>query len=174
MNIEGNELADKAAKKGIEQEINFNKVSLSYIKRKVKEKCLENWIKNWELNKKKTHYSQFEANPKWKPRLLELDKHTWSTICQLKLGHGYFKSFLGNLPAYDTKNCLSCQLKETPEHLLLSCQRYTKERKEVKKKHNIELVNMKFLFNTSMGLKFLIDFLKLTKIATRKWLLNTL
>lgn len=71
------------------------------------------------------HYSQFDSQPRWNPSSLRLSRLEWSTLLQLKLGHGYFRSFcsrgkpkpsestgkrqtptarLTRLPDYDTEN----------------------------------------------------------------------
>lgn len=173
MNIEGNELADTAAKAGTKAShlVNDKRTSLSFIKRKIKESCLNDWTLNWNSNKaSQNHYSQFETVPKWKPSSLKTNKQIWSSICQLKLGHGYFKAYLKRFAQYESENCLNCRVKQNPEHLLLQCTQYNEQRAQVKQKHNIEIVNMKFLFNTKVGNKFLVDYLSTTKIATRNWL----
>ena len=48
---------------------------------------------------------------------------------------------------------------------------YEKEIKQLKKTINSN-VTMKYLFNTKNGLTNLAKFLKITKIATRRWLLG--
>ena len=64
MNIRGNELADKAAKK--ETELQYvtpeSYISLAFIKRKIKETGLTNWNEIWSDSKSKgKHYIQFEC-----------------------------------------------------------------------------------------------------------------
>ena len=69
MNIKGNELADKAAKKGTElQYITLESyISLAFIKRKIRETGLVNWNNIWSNSKSKgKHYKQFECKFKWK------------------------------------------------------------------------------------------------------------
>ncbi len=69
MNILGNELADKAAKRGTEmpKAALESYVSLAFIKRKIKESALNDWTRTWVESKDKgKHYSQFECKPKWK------------------------------------------------------------------------------------------------------------
>ena len=126
----------------------------------IKQKCLDNWIEYWARNQSQRHYSQFEVIPKWKASSMRVSKLIQSTIIQLKLGHGYFKSYLVRLSNWVSDICSFCSCEENPEHLLLNCTRFNKERKEIKTELNIELVNMKFLFNTQLGLKFLIKFIE--------------
>jgi hypothetical protein len=69
INIKGNELADKAAKKGTElQHITPESyISLAFIKRKIREKGLLEWNIIWsDFKLKGKHYKQFECKPKWK------------------------------------------------------------------------------------------------------------
>ena len=97
MNIRGNELADKAAKKGTElQYINPESyVSLTFIKRKIRETGLTNWNNIWtDSESKDKHYKQFECKPKWKQSAKVVRKQVFSSYFQLKSGHGYFKSYL--------------------------------------------------------------------------------
>jgi ribonuclease HI len=67
MNIRGNELADKAAKKGTELQHTTSEsyISLAFIKRKIRETGLTNWNNIWSDSKSKgKHYNQFECKPK--------------------------------------------------------------------------------------------------------------
>jgi hypothetical protein len=89
--------------------------------------------------------------PKWKAKKWKLSKKIWSTIIQLKIGHGYFKSYLIRLSDYFNDNCLSCETRENPEHLLMHCKKYQEIRKELKEKEGIEDWNLKVLFETEKG-----------------------
>src|SRR5437667_3168483 len=71
MNIKGNELADKAAKKGtkLQKTAIESYISIAYIKRKIKESALIDWTSIWQASKAKgKHYSQFECKSKWKTK----------------------------------------------------------------------------------------------------------
>jgi hypothetical protein len=175
MNIRGNELADKAAKKGTElQKLALESyVSLAFIKRKIKDSALVDWKNIWQDSKTKgKHYSQFECEPKWNLTIKSVSKQIWSTYMQLKLGHGYFKSYLHRLPNYDTKICQFCKTTENPEHLILHCRRYAQIRSKIKLDKKLNQLSLKILFSTKSGLDFLFEYLKKTGIATRKWLLQ--
>ncbi|MCO8751554.1 hypothetical protein KLO70_19365, partial [Clostridioides difficile] len=168
MNIYGNEIADKAAKKATELEICFQKiVSWSFIKRKIRESCLQKWQDIWFLQRKSIHYSRFETKPKWKTCSIKCKKKLFATIMQLKLGHGYFKSYLTRFRDDLNDLCSNCQLYENPEHLLLLCTKYTELRLRLREKFELEQLNLKLLFNTKAGNKFLIEYLKESNIATR-------
>ena len=148
-------------------------ISIAYIKRKIKESALIDWTSIWQASKVKgKQYNQFECKPKWKTKAKILKKQIWSTYIQLKLGHGYFKSYLNRLSNYDTNICQFCNTKESPEHLLLFCRRYSQIRSKIKKEKQLNQLSSKILFDTIWGQDFLFEFLKETSIATRKWLLQ--
>ena len=91
---------------------------------------------------------------------------------QLKLGHGYFKSYLVRLPEYITDKCFVCGTKENPEHLILHCKATRKIRDQLKQELDIKEFSLKNLFSTERGQEFLIKFLEKTQISTRNWLLH--
>ena len=69
MNIRGNDLANKATKKGTELQYITPEsyISLAFIKRKIKEKGLITWNNIWSESKLKgKHYNQFKCKLKWK------------------------------------------------------------------------------------------------------------
>ena len=51
----------------------------------------------------------------------------------MKLGHGYFKSYLIKLPNYSTNNCYTCNIKENSKHLILHYKNTRYVREELKK-----------------------------------------
>ena len=82
MNINKNELANKAAKKEtkLQKTAIESYISIAYIKRKVKESALIDWNNIWQASKaKEKHYSQFECKSKWKTKTRSLKKQIWST-----------------------------------------------------------------------------------------------
>ncbi len=96
-------------------------------------------------------------------------------MMQLKLGHEYFKSYLNRLPEYESKNCNGqCNDTQNPKHLLINCRHTQNERSQLIKKMKPQTITLHTLFGTNEGLKNLAEFLKITKIATRKWLLGQL
>ena len=89
---------------------------------------------------------------------------------QLKLGHGYFKSYLIRLPEYTTNRCFICGTKENPEHLILYCKVTQVVREELRQKFDIKEFSLKNLFNTKIEQEFLFKFLEETQISIRNWL----
>ena len=83
MNIKGNELADKAAKKGTELQYVTSKsyISLAFVKRKIRETSLANWNDIWtDSTAKGKHYNQFECKPKWKQAAKIVKKQVFSSL----------------------------------------------------------------------------------------------
>ncbi len=69
MNVYDNEKADKKAKLGSKLRTVHHEAitSLSFLKRKVQECCLDDWQKEWQNSKNKgKYYQQFDCTPKWK------------------------------------------------------------------------------------------------------------
>src|SRR5271156_2419282 len=58
-------------------------------------------------------------------------RETASALYQLKIGHGYLKSYLYRLNHAENDRC-RCGRKETPEHLLLSCPEVGDARKHMR------------------------------------------
>ena len=114
MGIYGNEKADEAAKYGAEQAEFCPELGLStsFLRRKYKEKTLEEWSNQWQKSTQGRHYGQFNTYPKWKTNPIRTPKHIWSRIMQLKLGHGYFRSYLVRIPEYNNNICQECQTEQ--------------------------------------------------------------
>ena len=91
---------------------------------------------------------------------------------QLKMGHGYFKSYLVRLPDYSTDRCFVCGTRENPEHLILHCKATRAVREELKQEFDIKEFSLKNFFSTNTGQEFLFKFLEKTQISTRNWLLQ--
>jgi len=110
--IQGNECANKIAKRFANSERKkpiSNHISLTHIKRGIKNSVLKQWSEKWQKCKEKgKHYCQFETQPGWKPIKIQTTKKVWSTYMQLKLGHGYFKSYLQRLPNYEPRCSRNC------------------------------------------------------------------
>ncbi len=171
MNIRGNDLADKAAKKGTELQYITPEsyISLAFIKRKIREKGLIKWNNIWSKSKSKgKHYNQFECKPKWKQSASTVKKQVFSSYFQLKTGHGYFKSYLNRAPDSYPDICFICNTKENPEHLLLNCKRYSSIRNKIKIEKQLNQLSLKILFSSKQGQDFLFEYIRQTGIATRK------
>jgi hypothetical protein len=151
--------------------------SLAYIGRAAREKILEQWKNNWQQNKNKgKHYTRIckgSYSFSLKAPKDKYPKRLQSAFFQLKLGKGYFKSFSRVIGGEDKDGrCFrECRALQTPRHLLLDCNLYREERREMQKKLGSSL-SLKKLFCTQKGREALFLFLSRTGIATRKWLIT--
>jgi ribonuclease HI len=180
--IYGNEQADKAAKiaasAGSSQYNSYiidcskeTDISLTYLKKSVKKALLQSWYNYYNSAKKGAKYQNLAIQPAWKPLNLKLktSRIIWSSYIQLKLGHGYFKSYLKRLPDYNSDRC-DCDNNsiQSPAHLLLSCSKYQAEYSKIKEKLSVSELSLKLLLTTRDGIQALFQFLKKTEIASRK------
>ena len=154
---------------------------MSYIKKDINKIAEEEWNEMWKKAKQGQQYSKFQLKSESKTKSKELKQAkrlTFSTFTQIKLGHGYFKSYLERLSAYESNLCNMCKVKQTPEHLLLSCRIYKAEQRALKRavlqtkprtesEQNSEL-SLKRLLCTGEGIKNTLAYLDQTEVATRK------
>ena len=93
---------------------------------------------------------------------------------QLKFGHDYFNSYLKNLTNYSkTSKCYErCHEVQNPNHLLINCSHFRNQQAVLIKNMKSHTQLIKALFTTTEDLKHLIDFLKSTNVATRRWMLG--
>ncbi len=154
MNIYGNEKADEKAKLGSKLRTVYHEAitSLSFLKRKVKECCLDDWQKEWQNSKSKgKHYQQFDSTPKWKASKDKVLKRIWLLYIQLKIGHGFLKSYLKRLPNYELAEyfCYRNTI-QNPTHLVLECSEYRADRVETFEGLDNNQKSMEYLFNTKI------------------------
>ena len=95
-----------------------------------------------------------------------------SAFFQLKLGHGYLKSYLHRLNIVSNNKC-RCGKTENAKHLLLYCELYKEERIRLfslfKGSLDASAFNLRVLLHTEVGIPNTLVFLKETSICTRKW-----
>ncbi len=91
----------------------------------------------------------------------------------MKLGHGYFKSYLNRLPDYDSDKChWPCHQRQTPEHLLTTCCHFKHEQLVLRRKLESLPPGIRTLFTIKEEIQAVLQFLKETKVGIRKWLLG--
>ena len=95
-----------------------------------------------------------------------------ATIMQLKFEHDYFKLYLSRLTNSSNKCYEKCYQIQNPKHLLIDCSHFRNQQSMLIKKMKSTFIDMKSLFNTNEELNNLIEYLKSTKLAIRKWMLK--
>ena len=116
-----------------------------------------------------TYSARFHLKtPKTLPLPPSTPRKLSSAFFQLKLGHGYLKSYLFRLGKADSPFC-SCGARQTVEHLLLSCKWLKEERKVLSQDLNSKPLTLPLLLHTSLGIKATLAFISRTQVGTRKW-----
>ena len=149
--------------------------SQAFIKAQIQAQALANWQDNWIQNPQGTHYKQFNTTPIFTfiKAYQDFPRRILTTITQLKLGHGYFKSYLSRLPQYNTDLCSgTCKEYQNPEHLLFKCNNYKVEQRQLKNNISPLPTTIRTLLGTRKGLEEVRKYLEKTKIATRQWILG--
>jgi hypothetical protein len=152
-------------------------LSLNSIKGRLKQNIKEEWVKYWNKEKKGRHYLQFNPDISLKTTKTITDRRTWTAYIQLKLGHGFFRSYLVRLPQYDSNRCIGvCRGIQSPSHLYLSCYHYREEQKELQRKlkelyPKVERISLKEIYKEKSK-EIVYNYLRTTRIATREWLLG--
>jgi len=173
LEIYGNEIADKLAKKGLlRRKIQSSYTSLAYIGKLAREKILNQWKNNWQQNKSKgKHYTRIcKGNYSFSLKVPKnkYPKRLQSAFYQLKLGKGFSKSFSKTIGKDKEGRCFrDCTAVQTPKHLLLEYKLYWEERKEMQRQLRSSL-SLEKLFCTKKGKEVLFLFLSKTGIATKK------
>jgi ribonuclease HI len=171
--ILGNEKADELAKRASQKDPPIpQRMSFSYLSQKAKAKTNSQWKEALRNSKQSSTYSKLYE---WRIGAKTLlpkgtKKELASSFYQLKFGHGYIRAYLAKLGHSDNDRC-SCGGRETPEHLLLSCRNLRNQQKELRESLGCR-ASLQVLLHMKTGVEKTLKFLKRTKIATRKWLLE--
>jgi hypothetical protein len=139
LGIRGNEIVDQLAKEAAVNEDDRlpdnGYILLTYVKVSVRRSCLKDWTKYTMKMHGKKRMGQFYMQhfgigfTYWKAYKTITAKRTYAALNQLKLGYGYFRSYLIRTPNCESDKCFNgCRAKQTPEHLLISCRTYRLER----------------------------------------------
>jgi len=173
--VEGNERADYLAKEAAKEEPSTTTISLAFIGTQIRaiqqreqHQEYQTYKKKAALANKQTYAATFLlklSKTIQAPR--ETKREITSAFYSLKLGHGYFNSYLKRFKKRDSSLC-RCGSPQTPKHLLLSCRLYKKERKSLQEclQHRITLP---LLLHTRAGIEATIAFIESTRIGTRQW-----
>ena len=143
--LEGNELADKEAKRAAEGLTTDKPLLPPYlrkpllinpaaVKRLHNDILMSKWTKTWRESDRGRRYTRLEESTPSK-KLLNLSKHPElsradaSRIAQFRLGHAPINEYLKRIGRVDSARCPACSEDvETAEHFLLRCENYAHER----------------------------------------------
>ena len=91
----------------------------------------------------------------------------------MKLGHGYIRSYLYRL-GHTVSDLCRCGRRETAAHLLLSCKEtgIAEARAKLRDEMKGARLSLPLLMHTKIGIEKTLDFLKNTRLCTRKWQLE--
>src|SRR5262249_54081465 len=90
----------------------------------------------------------------------------------MRTDHGYLRSYLSRIPGsrFNSPQCNCGRATQTPEHLLIECSLYSKERDQLTKGIRRKKLELHWLLHTKPGMERARIFLETTNIATRSWL----
>jgi len=136
MGIEGNEQADKAAKRAAARTAGpeDDRVSLAHVNRartEAREARRKGWLQSALRNKAPEHKRTYRAQNGWRqdPALAAAPKKLACRLVQLKTGHAAVGAHLARTKARDNAKCIHCgELNETVRHALLECRKWRIQR----------------------------------------------
>jgi ribonuclease HI len=175
--VAGNELADALAKEATKLvPPDLEETSFALIGPRIKQINSLEWKAYLGKQKRSQNPAAYSRTFKWKLNSkmqvpIGTKRVLASAFYELKLGHGYFKSYLHRLGRAANHAC-QCGKKETPEHLLLSCPELRESRRVLREKLSSTRLSLRLLLHTKEGIQETLNFINSTKIATRKWYLN--
>jgi ribonuclease HI len=165
-NVDGNELADTLAKAVVQKPADPG--SITYLYRQVKADHNARWKNGWETMAVDLKGRSYVGDWKQAPDKLFLeDRMVCSTVIPLCTGHGHFGSYLHTMKFRPHDSC-TCRNKprETPNHLLFHCLRYSKDRLAAAKSSRIPFHIKAFLYS-GIAHKALAELIRNTQIGTR-------
>jgi hypothetical protein len=141
---------------------------------------LASWKQEWkntqQAERGKAYIEATQDRPRisYKMQPLAGPKRVQATYYQLKRGKGFFRQSSKAIDNNNRGECFGvCKELQTPEHLLLHCQHYAKERRKMTEALDIPVLTLHLLFTTARGRAALVAFLEKTKIVSASWLLAT-
>lgn len=173
--VAGNEAADSLAKEATKLDSDSDETSFALLGQKIKQTSSVEWKEMLSEYERKLHSNPATYSKKYAWRLaskiqlpLGTKRELASSFYQLKIGHGYFKSYMYRLNHTENAKC-KCGQRETPEHLLLSCTELKEARRRLRDEMEGIPLSLPTLLHTKLGIEKTMGFLKDTRIATRRW-----
>jgi ribonuclease HI len=180
--IYGNDQADKLAKLATTIEPSTTTTSFAVLGCEAKKANITEWrnvLAKYDSKPSTNPFTYKKLFP-WKIKSkIQLPRGTTrelaSSLFQLKLGHGYIRSYLHKLGHVTSDKCV-CGTKETAQHLLLSCNdpKLVLARSKLKNELGGNRLTMALLLHTTIGIEKTLAFLRETSVCTRRNHLNRL
>uniref|UniRef100_A0A3B5QAR3 Reverse transcriptase domain-containing protein n=1 Tax=Xiphophorus maculatus TaxID=8083 RepID=A0A3B5QAR3_XIPMA len=170
--VEGNERADKMAKRAIQNPISFTvKTSKSEGKSMVKGKLMEKWQKRWDEEKTGRWFYKIQKIV-GERRNGRRNRKEERVITRLRFGHTGLNYTLFKIKKHDNGKCDYCGKYETIEHVILECHKYERERRYMRREFECikEKINLLDILRKNLGSKhiqIIIKYLKKTKLFHR-------
>ena len=178
-NIYGNEQADKAAKyaaknphHGLQQLSNEPTIHHDPLKSSLKQLICSNIIAKWTIYWFETqtatacHLRRIRRDAKVTsgPKLYySYGRSTTAKLAQLRTGHCRLNSYLYRFNIVESAECQCGEGKETVEHFLLVCKRYTEERKILRRRVNSDGMKVRYLLGDKKAIKHTMEFINSTR-----------
>ena len=168
--VEGNEMADRVAKKALTREVDIDLTIGAYECRSIiKRKITSEWQEKWEREKKGRHYFSIQDKVKTQQFYMGADRRQTVTMTRLRLGHCGLAWDLAKMGKHPDGLCETCQKDQTVKHVLMECRRFTEERKTLYAavaREPTSTVSLKSLLNPvedqARAVKAVLDFIAAT------------
>ena len=130
--VQGNDLADKAAKNGakLNQNPRNYKISLKNVKKIILDSAMSHWQKKWNYSETGSHLKEIQPNVYLgnSPRCIQ-SRLSQITLHQVKIGRSKLNNQDPiNKNKIEEKMCTTCKVPEDTEHFFLHCNRYITQR----------------------------------------------
>ena len=134
----------------------------------IKQLTQRTWTVQWQNSKYGKRLQQFDPTPpgrKTQRLYKSLSRPAGSLLTQLRSSHVGLNPYLARARLVDSPLCPHCNTRETVEHFLLGCRKYTHERHELRlaigRRHGA--LNRRTLLATPKHFNALFLFIKQTK-----------
>lgn len=131
--IEGNEIADSAARLGHQNnfsaldDLNYDEV-LATLKRKFFKLWVKEWKENVALSGKGTFYSNHTDEPKYRLWLGKKDRICEIVSARFRIGHVGVLGHMNRFEMVESPECQYCYEPETVNHFLMECYEFFEQR----------------------------------------------
>jgi len=153
--IQGNEMADSLAKKGLK--INQGEVAVpiskAEIKSYIRSKIKIQWQKLWDNGNKGRHLFKIQQKV-GEEKTLGNSRREQEMFSRIRLGHTRLNSSLHTIGKHPTGNCEICNQSETVEHALFECTKYSNQRLALRnglEKVGIKQMEISNIFSNNSG-----------------------